>query len=366
MSSKLLVNRLIYKKMITMAFFLLFSAIAVSGQEYGYHEVLWVGTSIPAGCPYPNNACRALGWDCYNVAIGASGIVVNEGLLKNDRDGKDLAETIKEKEERYSPYMNKGMMSKILMSNFRSYSYESCVIPYLDGTKAACDIVVFDHGFNDRDVIYNVDQYAIDEYKFDTLANAESYDRSTYLGAFSFLLKKIYEVNPKVKIVICSYLENISEESPNRYYGKNICSFLEKLAEKLKFPYLNMCDYNNFTYEYMPNTSTYIRDYNWKYGECYETFDWGGDNPKGNVTVFQYYCPDGVHPHTDKSRRAEKILTENITMLLKTKVAPYCTEVHYRKQPTVVFDVSGKSYMKESLPNSGVYIMDGKKFLIKQ
>ena len=100
MSSKLLVNRLIYKKTITMAFFLLFSAIAVSGQEYGYHEVLWVGTSIPAGCPYPNNACRALGWDCYNVAIGASGIVVNEGLLKNDRDGKDLAETIKEKEER--------------------------------------------------------------------------------------------------------------------------------------------------------------------------------------------------------------------------------------------------------------------------
>lgn len=126
-----------------------------------------------------------------------------------------------------------------------------------------------------------------------------------------------------------------------------------------------MCDYNNFTYEYMPNTSTYIRDYNRKYDECYETFNWGGDNPKGNVTVFQYYCPDGVHPHTDKSRRAEKILTENITMLLKTKVAPYCTEVHYRKQPTVVFDVSGKSFMKEALPNSGVYIMDGKKYLAK-
>ena len=127
MSSKLLVNRLIYKKMIAIAFFLLFSAIVVSGQEYGYHEVLWVGTSIPAGCPYPNNACRALGWDCYNVAIGASGIVVNEGLLKNDRDGKDLAETIKEKEERYSPYMNRGIMSKVFFCCFRNYSNASYI-----------------------------------------------------------------------------------------------------------------------------------------------------------------------------------------------------------------------------------------------
>jgi hypothetical protein len=198
---------------------------------------------------------------------------------------------------------------------------------------------------------------------FDSLANAESYDRSTYLGAFSYLLKKIYEVNPKVNIVICSYLENVSESSPNGYYGKNVCSFLEKLADKMNFPYLNMCDYNNFTYEYMPNTSSYISDYNRKYGENFETFNWGGDNPDGNVTVFQYYCPDGIHPHTDMSRRSEKILTENITMLLKTKVAPYCTEIHYRKHPKILFDVSGKSYHKDSYPNSGVYIKDGKKFL---
>ena len=350
----------------TITFLILFSTINVSGQEYGYHEVLWLGTSIPAYCPYPKKACQALGWDCYNMAIGASGIVLNEGFLDNGRDGKDLAETIKEKETRYRPYADMGKMPKKYLNCLKNYSYESCIIPYLDGTKASCDIIVFDHGFNDRDVIYNIDQYAIDDYTFDSLANAESYDRSTYLGAFSFLLKKIYEVNPRVKIAICSYLENVSEDSPNGYYGKNICSFLEKLAQKLNFPYLNMCDYNDFTYEYMPNTSSYIRNYNKRYGERYVTFDWGGDNPEGNVTVFQYYCPDGIHPHTDKSKRAEKILTENMTMLLRTKVAPYCTEIHYRKQPTLVFDLSGKSHIKESNSNSGVYIKDGKKFLIKQ
>ena len=357
------VDRLIYGKAIVVAFLIFFPAIMVSGQEYGYHEVLWVGTSIPACCPYPENACKALGWDCYNVAVGSSGIVLNEGFLDNGRDGKDWAETIQEKESRYLPYVDMGKMSISDFFDLKYYSYESLIIPYLDGTEAECDIVVFDHGFNDRDVIYNIDQYAIDDYVFDSLVNAESYDRSTYLGAFSYLLKKIYEVNPKVKIVICSYLENVSESSPNGYYGKNVCSFLEKLADKMNFPYLNMCDYNNFTYEYMPNTSSYISDYNRKYGENFETFNWGGDNPEGNVTVIQYYCPDGIHPHTDMSRRSEKILTENITMLLKTKVAPYCTEIHYRKQPKILFDVSGKSYHKDSYPNSGVYIKDGKKFL---
>lgn len=360
MNFKRLVNRLIYAKAIAIAFMIFFSAITVSGQEYGYHEVLWVGTSIPAYCPYPEKACEAMGWDCNNMALGSSGIVVNEGFLDNGRDGKDLAETIQEKETRYRPYVDMGKMSKTHFNNLKNYSYETCIIPYLDGSKASCDIIVFDHGFNDRDVIHNIDQYAIDDYTFDTLTIAESYDRSTFLGAFSFLLKKIYEVNPKVKIVLCSYLENVSEDSPNGYYGKNICSLLEKLAGKLNFPYLNMCDYNNFTYEYMPNTSSYISK---EYGEGFETFDWGGDNPEGNVTVFQYYCPDGIHPHTDKSKRSEKILTENITMLLKTKVAPYCTEKHYRKQPTVVFDVTGKSLIKGSHSNHGVYIKDGKKYI---
>ena len=119
MNFKRLVNRLIYAKAIAIAFLILFSAITVSGQEYGYHEVLWVGTSIPAYCPYPEKACEALGWDCYNMALGSSGIVVNEGFLDNGRDGKDLAETIQEKETRYRPYVDMGKMSKTHYNNLR-------------------------------------------------------------------------------------------------------------------------------------------------------------------------------------------------------------------------------------------------------
>ena len=49
----------------------------IFGQVYSQNilegkRVLWIGTSIPAHCTYPKNACENLGMTCRNHAIGAS------------------------------------------------------------------------------------------------------------------------------------------------------------------------------------------------------------------------------------------------------------------------------------------------------
>lgn len=291
------------------------------------NKVLWLGTSIPEGCLYPENACKNIGYMCHNMALGSSGIIMNSGVLGNDRDGKDLSESAAEKMLRYKSHIGDGTNGTITQSRYdamMNWGYDKRIIPYIDGTIDNCDIVVFDHGYNDRDAnamkeaVANFDSYDLSFNKDDS-----DYNRGTYVGAFCFLVKKIYEVNPNIKIVICSYLENKtgSPEFPNDNMNKCgyiICKLLEKIAHHFNFPYLNMCDYNGFTMEFVPNTSSYISNINTNQGTNYSNINFTGKaNSKGDVTMFQYYCPDGTHPHTDKSGRALERITSSITKLLR-------------------------------------------------
>lgn len=290
-------------------------------------SVLWLGTSIPEGCPYPQNACANLGYKCFNKALGSSGIILNEGVLNNDRDGKDLSESAEEKKQRYQSHIGDGTSGTITQDRYdkmMNWGYDKRILPYINGDIAACDMIVFDHGYNDR--TYDDFSNLIDS--FDSLdlsidKEPSDYDRTNFIGAFCFLINQIYKVNPNIKIVICSYLENKtgSSQFPNDEQGKKgylICSLLEKIANHFNFPYLNMCDYNGFTVEFIPNTSNYITDYNLEHGTSYTLKNYTGKSNIGNnVTMFQYYCPDGTHPHTDTSKRAEYRLTESITKLLR-------------------------------------------------
>ena len=290
------------------------------------HSVLWLGTSIPEGCYYPQNACANLRYTCYNRALGSSGIILNSGVLGNGRDGKDLAESTEEKIARYQSHIGDGTSGTITQGTYNSmmnWGYDKRIIPYINGDIASCDIVVFDHGYNDRSesmkqLIENFDTLDLSVDKDDA-----DFDRTNYIGAFCFLVKKIWEINPNIKIVICSYLEDRTgspefPSDPKGKYGYVVCELLKKIAKHFNFPYLNMCDYNGFTMEYVPNTSDYISSYNKEYGTSYSVLNYTGKtNTKGNVTRFQYYCPDGVHPHTDKSGNAKRILTASITKLLR-------------------------------------------------
>lgn len=309
---------------------------STSAQVATTHNVLWIGTSIPAGCRYPEGCCSNLGWKCYNMSLGASGICVNDGFLNNARDGKDLSETKEEKAKRYEQYIGYGDMTTDYYEEMLNYGFENRLIPYIDGTKASCDIVVFDHGYNDRlganksvdgDMKSLYESFENQNKEIDRLD--EDFDRSNFIEAFCFLLKKMREVNPNIFVVICSHIENTSgspdfDDLQSRY-GYYTCLVQEKLASYFGFPYLNICDYVGFTMDVMPNSSNYLEELNNKYGTNFSRIVFNTKQKQAGqdlITYFQYYCPDGVHPHTDPTGQSEKKLTEVVTSQMKEFVLP--------------------------------------------
>lgn len=276
-------------------------------------KVLWLGTSIPEGSPYPQNACKSLGVTCYNKALGSSGIIKHDGYLGNNRDGRDLAETIAEKESRYRTKVTDGTITEETLTKWKGYGFETLMIPYIDGTIDNCDVVVFDHGYNDKDNIKTeLPSLATADFAIDK--SDDEFDRSTFVGAFCFLVKKIWEVNPNIRIFICSFYENIS--TPSGRSGKNICDMQRAIANHFDFPYLDMASINGFNYERIPNSSEYINTFNAKYGTSYTLRRYAGY--KGNnITRQQFYCMDGLHPHTDKTGGSEKVLTTSAIKCLR-------------------------------------------------
>lgn len=278
------------------------------------HTVLWLGTSIPAWggqqqYSYANRACKALGYTIYNNSVGSSGLCLNTGVLGNGRDCKDLAESTAEKHERYDDHI--GENPYITNDAINSYGYDKLIIPYIDGNIAECDVVVFDHGYNDRV------QIASEFNDFDTanksfMQDDGSIDRHTYIGAFIFLCNKIWEVNPNVKIYISSYLENETGDDTWKK-GKVICDYLEKIAKYWDMPYLNMCDYNGMFCRLQKGTENYIQDYNTEYGTSYTIMNlYAESNPNNCCSRFQLMCPDQIHPHTDKTGISSNVLTESM------------------------------------------------------
>lgn len=276
-------------------------------------KVLWLGTSIPEGSPYPQNACAFYGIKCYNKALGSSGIIKHSGYLGNGRDGRDLAETIAEKEARYRSKVIDGTITEATLTTWKGYGFETLMLPYIDGTIDNCDIVVFDHGYNDRgNITTELPSLATADFAVDKTDG--EFDRSTYVGAFCFLVKKIWEINPNIKIFICSFYENIS--SPSVRSGKDVCEMQRAIANHFDFPYLDMASLNGFNYERIPNSADYISTFNARYGTSYSLVRYAGYTGN-NITRQQFYCMDGLHPHTDKTGCSTEVLTQSAIKCLR-------------------------------------------------
>ena len=138
-------------------------------------SLLWLGTSIPAGEPdnnYPTMVADALGFNLYNMAQSASCLhwdptpptwTTSAEVEANRTAGRCLTATRQEIRDKFYTVLDnirrKERLSTTwrdnLIAEFQEASYETRVIPYLDGTMASCDVVVIDHGFNDMMTIYN-------------------------------------------------------------------------------------------------------------------------------------------------------------------------------------------------------------------
>lgn len=310
------------------------------------NNVLWIGTSIPAGDiqhgnngtsqstttnlgsnNYPKMVADALGFNLYNNSRGSSFVCFyppNEDGTANWASASDWSEyssevwkgyslsaSFAQVDEKFGP--NGLNCPQWLINNFKSYSYESLIIPYIDGTLASCDTVVIDHGYNDRQVIINEaswhpgdgeTQFKVGAGRdwllklqdpFETTLETETYfqgkwwndesvsSKKHYMSAIIFLAKKIWAVNPKIKIIIGNYFASKSNTFGAEFGNDRLAEFVN-LANSACASWLrvNCVDV-------------------WKHTGIYNR-----NLPAGND--FQLFCPDGVHPHSDSTGHSNKII----------------------------------------------------------
>ena len=279
-------------------------------------RVLWVGTSIPAHCTYPKNACDNLGMTCRNHSIGASFLSIrpfNPDEEIEDHTGYSLSMSSEEKEELYQPWLQEGRITRNQLDVWKFSSYDKRIIEYLDST----DIIIIDHGFNDSN---NTLQAEYERGRDSVDWNSE--DRSTFVGAFNFVYNIIREIKPDVIIAIGGYFQNTCSVMPRGRYVSEVSTWI---AEHYDLPLLDVWNYTDVPDGYVPNSAEYIENLNTTYGTDYSP-RWTDE--EGNITYYQMYCPDGTHPWSDPTGHSDHVLDSIFTFLLHDRLAPYFSTPH--------------------------------------
>ena len=141
-----------------------------------------------------------------------------------------------------------------------------------------------------------------------------SADRSTFTGAFRYLLNQIQAINPFIKEVIAGYFQNTIRRLGNvGYYGDSICEMQELIGEHYDMSVMKAWEHTQINGEFVSGTSNYIADFNSEYGTSYTPML---TDAQGNIPAIQLYCPDTIHPHTDKTGNTNKRLNAVYTKLL--------------------------------------------------
>lgn len=319
-------------------------------------SVLWLGTSIPAGDisidpqqnnTYPKMVADALGFDLYNMAKAGSFVAwypqapswtTSAQVAAEFATAYSLSATRQEIYDKYYSVLetirqNEGLSTTWrddYLNDFMDSSFETRILPYIDGTIAKCDGVVIDHGFNDRGNIFNVcnqhvtaDKDGISvwgpgsgaegvEYPviggnagwwwLTHLADNRYYDgevymntvyavanglagndtggmRGEYFGAMAYIIAKIQQVDPRIRIVIGNYFSqdygSALGDGMNSFQTKYILQANQSIADYYGFPCVNV-------YKHTGLRNRTIR------------------KPDGTtISDMYWFCPDGVHPSSD-------------------------------------------------------------------
>lgn len=270
-------------------------------------RVLWLGTSIPAGCTYPQYACEQNGVVCVNRAIGASVLCLPDMTKPVERwSGYALTMTKDEIDATFTPYVKNGTIKSKLLKDWKANNYEAIVARDVP----TADIIIVDHGFNDRETLAREAQQ-----DYDAIDWAQR-DRTTFIGAFGYLYDAIRKVNPTAKICIGGYFENNGTIGYTAA-GRDIATVSEWIAKHYGLYLLDAWNYIDIPDGYMPNSAHYLDDLNREYKTDYKPV-WTDD--EGNITYFQKFCPDGVHPFTDPTGNSDRILNEVFNRLLRNLI----------------------------------------------
>lgn len=283
------------------------SSIQILGER-----VLWVGTSIPAGSPetgiisYPYLVDDAMNCTVINKAVAGSLVIRNAGGAESIRTN-----TVKADWDNFQSATNAGeyatyhlmwgglaqshaeieALSSALedvwgnptnsnqqnertqwvnkhIEKLKSLSYESRIIPYIDGTLDNCTTVIIDHGFNDRAaMVYEANGYKeggeeVTGYNqlMRLIKSVYSYEEyvaildqwpnltlnGNYIVEMTRVINAIKNVNPDIRIIIGNHFVQNSPFVAKEYrwvlthpdlmdttyekYGSLICYFNEAVA----------------------------------------------------------------------------------------------------------------------------------------
>lgn len=275
-------------------------------------KVMWLGTSIPKLGSYPKKACQNLGMTCLNHSVGASFACIREHhAVLYDYSGYSLSMSIAEKEERYRPCVDDGTITESQLNTWKFTSYDRLIFEYIDDI----DIIVFDHAYNDyaRSVKY--------EYEAGPDAvDWSSEDRYTFIGAFNYLYRVIREYKPSVKIAIGGYFQDSCSCVPA---GQAVAEVSTWIAQHYDIPLIDTWHYTHIPDGHVPDSKNWISEFNARYGTHYHNIF---PDEEGNITYFQQFAPDGVHPSCDLSGHSDHVLDSIFTFLLQERLTPLFTD----------------------------------------
>ena len=328
------------------------SALQMQDQYWAGKTIWWCGTSIPAG-GYPLLVGDELGATVFQEAVGGS--MCRANVSTGDYNGANISNitsslsmTLEEATSFIANYDALRALDKNTSwpealydsqkTRLAAGSFENKLLPYLDGRKAMPDLFVIDHGHNDwkyRDKNGNIDieleptlenirngLLAEDTYmtannyenlrKYFDLSDfpqskleqfAASVNRNCFKGAVNFILTLILSRNPHARIVFISNYEY--ENGYNKSYS-NVIDAQKALAEEWCFPIFEIYKYLGYSDKIIPGTKDYM-------SEQYPNYTFDQD-----VTVYEIYNVDKVHPGSDTTQTANQIYAGLIAEFLKT------------------------------------------------
>ena len=280
-------------------------------------KVLWLGTSIPEGCTYPQVACERNNVVCINKAVGSSYLCKwSDNLTFHEyASGLSLTMSAAEKEAMFRKYVNDGVITEERLNFWKSTSYETLLLPYVKDV----DIVVIDHGFNTPDhdsteKLYNEGEANIDW---------DSEDRTDFIGAFNFIYQLIKSNNPNALVIIGGYFQNSCTIG---FFKRGLWAsyVLTWMANHYHLPLLDTWNYTGIPDGYIPDSQNYLAELNAKYGTAFEKLYPDKD---GNITYYQKFCPDGWHPFSDPTGESDKVLNDIFTKLLSSIIGNTPTQI---------------------------------------
>lgn len=317
-------------------------------------NVLWVGTSIPAGnvvdgVPnnYPQMVADALGFKLYNNSIGASFLTFypNNGYVNDEsynwqkkadikeHVGYCLSATKQQVEDKFRPILQRIKSNDSTMTDadiehyigvWKWASYEDRIIPYIDGTIASCDTVIIDHGYNDRDNIVGcAGNYADATLDYSSLKDDGSKypDPSRFRGWYfinHFGDRDYYK--GELYMNGCCYEATVgSNGMKHEYMGAltHIIMAIKKVNPNIKIIIGNYFAQRN---PYQDDLSPYVTKANegvakWFSLQCVNVYQYTSIinksyTDKNGITQTDFYrfCPDGVHPHSDLTGHSNRVI----------------------------------------------------------